>query len=98
MPDARGNIELHIEELILHGLPYDQRRRVAAAIEQELTRLLAERGAPDGWDGIEPLTPAPITVNPRLSAEAIGQEVARTVYQQNGGQLAASVSPAGGAR
>jgi hypothetical protein len=39
-------IELQIGELILHGIPAALRRDVAAAIEQELTRLLSERGLP----------------------------------------------------
>jgi hypothetical protein len=88
MPTRSANIDLQIEELILHDLPYDQRHRVAAAIEQALTRLLAESGAPDGWAGREPVTPGPITVNPRLSAEVIGMQVANSIY----GQLAAGVS------
>ena len=42
----KANIELHIGELILRGLPYGQRHRVAAAVEAELKRLLDERGLP----------------------------------------------------
>lgn len=81
-PDE-ANIELQIEELILHDLPYDQRHRVAAAIEQALTRLLAERGLPPGFQGeMPPLHAAPVTVNPRLSAESIGRQVAQSVYAQ----------------
>lgn len=42
----RANLELHIEELILHGFPPGRRGVIAAAIEQELTRLFAEQGVP----------------------------------------------------
>lgn len=38
-------IELSIEELVLHGFPHRERYLISAAIERELTRLLAERGA-----------------------------------------------------
>mgnify|MGYP005866699139 CR=1 FL=1 len=37
-------IELHIEELVLHGLAPAGSSRITAAIEQELARLLAEQG------------------------------------------------------
>jgi hypothetical protein len=42
----KANIELHIGELVLRGLPYGQRYRVAAAVEAELKRLLDEGGLP----------------------------------------------------
>ena len=40
------NINLHIERLVLHGLPINRRdgRLVQAAVEAELTRLLTEGG------------------------------------------------------
>lgn len=83
MQTKPANIDLRIEELILHDLPYDQRHRVAAAIEQALTRLLAERGLPAGsTEHMPPLRAAPVSVNPRLSAESIGQQVAQSVYAQ----------------
>ena len=83
MRHAEANIELQIEELILHDLPYDQRHRVAAAIEQALTRLLIESGVPSGFqEGMPPLNAVPVGVNPRLSAESIGQQVAQSVYVQ----------------
>ena len=39
-------IELHIEELVLYGFAPGDRDRIAAALEQELTRLLTEQGVP----------------------------------------------------
>ena len=42
----KPNVELHIGELILRGLPCGQRYRVAAAVEVELKRLLDEGGLP----------------------------------------------------
>ncbi len=83
MRHKAANIELRIEELILHDLPYDQRHRVAAAIEQALVHLLTERGVPaDYQEGMPPIDTAAIGVNPRLSAESIGQQVAQSVYAQ----------------
>jgi hypothetical protein len=37
-------VELHIEELVLHGFARAQREPIAAALRQELERLLIERG------------------------------------------------------
>lgn len=42
-------IELHIDELILEGMPSHQRQRVAAAIEQALTKIVTERGLSAKW-------------------------------------------------
>ena len=46
MQDTRPNIHLHIERLVLDGLPIDrgQGPHVQAAVEAELTRLLTENG------------------------------------------------------
>jgi hypothetical protein len=87
MAKSRANIELRIEELVLRDLPYDQRHRVAAALEQALTRLLAERGVPPGYREGGPLDLPAVTVNGNLTAETIGGQVADRVY----GQMAAGV-------
>ena len=39
-------VELHIEELVLHGFPAGHRFGIGDALQQELTRLVAERGLP----------------------------------------------------
>ena len=44
----KPRIELHIEELVLRDLPYEQREQIAAAVEAELQRLLSEGGLPAG--------------------------------------------------
>jgi hypothetical protein len=40
------NLELHIEELVLHGFARGDRDRISAALQQELTRLFTEQGIP----------------------------------------------------
>ncbi|MBD0326005.1 MAG: hypothetical protein ICV68_06225, partial [Pyrinomonadaceae bacterium] len=42
------NIELHIEELILHGFERRDRYAIADAFERELSRLLSEQFAEQG--------------------------------------------------
>jgi hypothetical protein len=39
--------ELHVDELVLEGMRPADARRVGAALERELARLVRERGAPD---------------------------------------------------
>lgn len=39
-------IELHIEELVLHGFAPGDRYRIGEAVQRELMRLLGEQGMP----------------------------------------------------
>jgi hypothetical protein len=76
------NLELSIEHLILPDLPLVHRERVAAALEQELARLWAEQGPPPGLEAGEPLALSPSSVRVAASAqpEAIGAQVAQSIY------------------
>ncbi len=79
----RNDIELHIEELVLHGFAPRDRSRIGEAVEQELSRLFAERGAPPSLvqgNEIERLDGGTFKVRPGSRAEAIGAQVARAVY------------------
>ena len=44
-----GEIEVHIEELILHGFDPRARWEIGDALERELRGLLAARGLPAAW-------------------------------------------------
>ena len=82
------SVELHIEELVLHGFGAGDRYAIAAAVEQELSRLLV---AQFGVQGVPRLF-AESSETPRVDAgafnvaagtnsEAIGGQIAQTVYQ-----------------
>jgi hypothetical protein len=43
---AAPSVRVHIEELVLHGFPANSRYSIGDATQQELTRLLTERGVP----------------------------------------------------
>src|SRR3712207_3298477 len=45
------NIELHIEELVLHGFAPGDRYRIGEAVQRELARLFAEQGVPPSLVG-----------------------------------------------
>lgn len=77
------NIELQIEELVLHGFAQKDRGRIQRAIEQELTRLLTERGVPASLSQsreIQQLQGSSFNVRAGMGVEAIGSQVAQAIY------------------
>jgi len=78
------NIELHIEELVLHGFAPGDRYRIAEGVEQELTRLLADRGVPqsltEGGE-IASVDGDAFEVAPGSRAGVVGAQVAKAVYR-----------------
>jgi hypothetical protein len=77
------NIELHIEELVLHGFAPSDRYRIGEAVECELARLFAERGVPPSLvqgGEIARLDGGAFEVLPDSNAEAMGNHVAQVVY------------------
>jgi hypothetical protein len=77
-------IELHIEELILHGFPPDRRYAIAQAIEMKLTRLLTEQKIPAALkqDGIvRSINAGSIHINNESKSEATGNKIANAVYK-----------------
>lgn len=79
------NIRLHIERLVLDGLPvtYTQGPRVKAAIEAELGRLLSERGINSelAAGGALPRVAAPDARMPRDASPAqLGTQIAQSVF------------------
>ncbi len=83
-----GNIELHIEELVLHGFPRSQQHRIGEAIRQELLRQFSEGGIPDvltRQDNISRLNAGSIQVEQGGKPERIGMQVAQAVYSSVGG-------------
>ena len=82
----QANLELNIEKLILPDLPPGQRLRVAAIIEQELTRLWTEQGMPAGVVGDSlALTATTVQVAAGMAPDAMGVQVAQSIYQNMAG-------------
>jgi len=48
---ARKRVEIHVDRLVVHGLPAARGRAVAAAVQGELTRLAAQGGIDAGHPG-----------------------------------------------
>ena len=77
------NIELNIEELVLHGFAPGDRYSIGEAVERELTRLLTDRGVPQSLERggeIANMDGGAFEVATGSRSEAIGAQVARSVY------------------
>ncbi|NTX07787.1 hypothetical protein HUA74_42535 [Myxococcus sp. CA051A] len=75
-------IRLHIDELVLHGIAPAHREQVGEAVRQELTRLLATEGLPQGLAGgeVARLDAGAVHVTPHAAPQSLGAQVARAVY------------------
>lgn len=85
--DAMRRIDLDVERLVVEGASPAEARRIGAAVEAELTRLLAERGLPPGLEGggeIGALDAGPVPRAPGDSARAVGGRVAGAVARSLG--------------
>jgi hypothetical protein len=78
-------VRLHIDTLVLHGVAYEDRRAVAAAIERELARSLAAPGAAGTLadlghlDRLRAPRVDPISASPSHIGTAAGRGIARAL-------------------
>ena len=78
------NIELHIDEIALHGLSIHDRYAIADAVQNELTRLFTEQGLPPSITGeknISTLKTGAFNFQPHAGDVAIGNNIASSVYK-----------------
>lgn len=81
--EMKPDIELHIEELVLHGVSRSDARRVGAAVEAELGRMLTEHGLPSGLGHggeIGAIDAGQVSLAGAARPESTGAAVARAVY------------------
>jgi hypothetical protein len=79
------NINLHIDRLVLDGLPIEHRdgARVKAAVETELSRLLTANGLANSLvsGGATPSVPAPgIQMSSDGNPARLGRKIGRAIY------------------
>jgi hypothetical protein len=77
-------VELHIDELVLHGFTRADRFAVRDAIERELMRVIAERGVPGTIASpvtIERLDAGGFTAKADAKPQAIGGQTAAALYR-----------------
>lgn len=84
-PAGPREIEVHIEELVLHGVDPRMRWQLADALQNELRLLLEARGLPDGWQsGRQRIDAGSIPAFSRTTLGMLAQQVAAAVH--NGGR------------
>jgi hypothetical protein len=84
-----GDIELHINELVLHGFPQGEKHRIGEAVRQELLRQFSERGISDALTrqgNVSSLNAGPIQAGQGSKPEQIGTQVAQVVYGSMAGE------------
>ena len=78
-----ANLNLHIEELGLHGFAPGDRSRIGEAVQRELTRLFAEQGMPTSLaqgEEIGRLDGGRFVMTVGMQAEEIGVQIAKSIY------------------
>ena len=74
-------IEMHIEEFVLHGFPTSERYCVADAMQTELARLLTEEGLFITKDRArEQLDAGTIRLNLNANRQATGTQIGRAIF------------------
>lgn len=90
------DIQLHIEELVLHQFARGDRHAIADALQVELTRLLRVEGVPQGLttrvSGAR-INGGDFQVPPDATPGIIGTQLARTLYQNLGRYQPAAGAP-----
>lgn len=79
----RQNIELHIEELVLHGFELKDRYTLGEAVQRELMRILTEQGIhPSVGQNyrVARIDAGAYEVKQGSKMDAIGTQVAQKVY------------------
>jgi hypothetical protein len=79
-------IYVHIERLVLEGLPYERRdaTRMRAALEAELAGLVARTptvGLLAQGGAVDRIQAVPVALGPLSAAESVGREIAGSVYE-----------------
>jgi hypothetical protein len=75
-------IDVHVEELVLHGFEPANRWLIADALEQELRGLLTAKGVPSQWlSSPERMEGGRITYASLTKPERAGIEIAGAAFQ-----------------
>jgi hypothetical protein len=81
---SQPSIELHIEELVLHGFPPSDRYAIGEEVESQLVKLLGEQGVPSSLlseSATDEIRGATFNTSHNAKARAIGRQIAQAVYQ-----------------
>lgn len=77
-------INLHIDQLTLHGFDRIDQRRLGSALQSELSRLISEQGFPTSMNQtltIGNINAGEFRIGQNTGANGIGTEVAQKIYR-----------------
>ncbi|WP_447979263.1 hypothetical protein [Candidatus Nitrospira bockiana] len=77
------NIEVHIEEVVLHGFSPGDRSRIAEALQSSLSGLLIESGVPPALThggAVDRIEAPSFTMETAVRPETTGRQIAQAVY------------------
>ena len=83
LAESHESVELHIEELVLHGFAPRDRHRISNAVQQELLRLLETSGWQDTFpEGltVDRIDAGSIRLRPATGEMSFGKETARSIH------------------
>ncbi len=78
------NIELYIDELVLHGFSIHDRYAISEAVQSELTRLFIEQGIPSSFSegkNISLLRAGTFSFQQHSTDTVVGNNIASSVYK-----------------
>ncbi len=79
-------VRLHVEELVLQGLPRYDVPRLTAAFQRELSARLGALELPSKEFGVERLiAPQPVVLGPDVRADSVGRQVGQAVWRSLSG-------------
>jgi hypothetical protein len=82
--DSQPSIELHIEEIALHGFQPGDRYAIGEAIERQLAQLLGEQGVPSSLrvdNAMDEIRGTTFDISQKTKPPTIGREIAQAVYR-----------------
>lgn len=80
---AQPSMQIHIEQLVLHGFPSLARGQIGPQVEAHLARLLAEQGAPASLVRgglVSRLDGGAFEIDADASPEKIAEQIAHSIY------------------
>ena len=75
------NINIHIEELVVHSLSDFDQAQLKVVVEQSLAQMIGDQGLPMAWEQSSSIPSVNGgEIRPQGSVESLGQQIAQAVY------------------
>lgn len=82
--DPKFDLNLHIDELILHGFEHLDRAELGAAVQHSLTRLFNDKGLPSSISRggqVNRLDGGSISMSENAGVSTAGKQIAQSIYR-----------------